>query len=291
MGGQPTFFFDERSMCTSYPVSLQHMGGLSLALLPMGVPCLDQFLALEKPSGVAVANATSRYAATGEFESVGHLYGALESAIERLAREGVELFGRPRPELQLKSHNYKLLEHNVAESGGLHPVLNLSDARAALATIVSQGEGLHDTLYADESHSELTHYSKVLAMRARLETGEGDAVHDVPCNPRLADCGDPAVALLGRCFNAAYAALLLSLQELYAEEDSSGRLNRRMYGLMEKVMRPVGVLMCQKGFGPTFEPVYFEDSPMDTVKRLCLEAVALFPEHLHKTAEALHKLG
>jgi hypothetical protein len=41
----------------------------------------------------------------------------------------------------------------VAESGGLHPVISMADARAALATIVHQGEGLQDSVFADAAHS------------------------------------------------------------------------------------------------------------------------------------------
>lgn len=208
----------------------------------------------------------------------------------------------------------------MAESGGLHPVLCLADARAALATIVNQGEGLQDGVFADAAQSELTHFSKLAQLSERLGRGQGDAVLPLPPNPRLAACPDSALALLARCFNAAYGALLLTLQELYAESDRSGHLNARMYTLMEKVralvailllflsfslslltmhllcfslqvMRPVGVLMCQRGFGPTFEGTVFPGPPIEHVKELCRQAVALFPAELEKTAAGLAKLG
>ena len=107
LGGQPTFFFDEKSACSEYPVTLQHMGGLRLALLPFGPAALEQFLTLEQPSQLSASSASSAFAASGEFESVGHLYGSLEAAIERLARDNKDLFARPRPELQLAAQNYK----------------------------------------------------------------------------------------------------------------------------------------------------------------------------------------
>jgi hypothetical protein len=78
LGGQPTFFFDEKSACTDYPVSLEHMGGLRLGLLPFGPAALEQFLALEQPSDLSASSAASAFAESGEFASVGQLYGAVE---------------------------------------------------------------------------------------------------------------------------------------------------------------------------------------------------------------------
>ncbi len=56
-------------------------------------------------------------------------------------------------------------------------------------------------------------------------------------------------------------------------------------------MRPIGVLLCQRGFGPTFEPTVFEGPPIEHVKELCRRAIALFPAELEKTAAGLAKLG
>jgi hypothetical protein len=75
-----------------------------------------------------------------------------------------------------------------------------------------------------------------VALRERGLRGAGDSVFSVPCNPRMAQCTDPDTALLCEVFNAAYGALLLTLQELYAQPDKTGRLNSRMYALMEKVL-------------------------------------------------------
>jgi hypothetical protein len=79
---------------------------------------------------------------------VSHLFSS-QAAVERLERDGHDIFANPRPALQLSSQNYKVVEHNVAESGGLHPILNLSDARAAIHTIVTQVACLLASLFDD----------------------------------------------------------------------------------------------------------------------------------------------
>jgi hypothetical protein len=56
-------------------------------------------------------------------------------------------------------------------------------------------------------------------------------------------------------------------------------------------MRPVGVLLCARGFGPTFEPAVFSGPPIEHVRRLCERAIARFPKELEKTAAGLAKLG
>jgi len=79
---------------------------------------------------------------------------------------------------------------------------------------------------------------------------------------------------------------MLILQELYMEEDQSGKLNKQMYTVMEKVMRPVGQLLCTSKLedgshaGPTFEPVVFQSGTnhIVTLKKLMSDVLKEFPE-------------
>ncbi len=105
---------------------------------------------------------------------------------------------------------------------------------------------------------------------------------------RPADQGD----LLDLLFNSAYALLLLTLQELYSEADVKNTLNQRMYVVMEKVMRPVGLYMAQHtGTGPSFSGVEFPQgtSPVNHVKSLIQTVLEKYPA-IEKLKVALQKL-
>lgn len=226
------------------------------------------------------------------------MYGAIEAALERLAQSDENLFSNPRPSLQLSSQNYKVckslvsffspkklkqvIDFNVAESGGLHPICSITDARSALHTIVSQGEGCEeDPHFADSEGMEMTHFKKLQEIAQMAEP-----VFAVSPNP-VAEPGN----VLNDLFNCAYSLLLLTLQELYAEADVKNQLNQRMYVVMEKIMRPVGLYMCSKGQGPSFSSVEFPAgiTPVEHVKALVKVVLEKFPA-IEKLAVALQKL-
>lgn len=81
------------------------------------------------------------------------------------------------------------------------------------------------------------------------------------------------------------------------DPDSKLKLNKRMYVLMEKVMRPCGQLLSETKMndeyhcGPTFEPVIFgeNDVPVEKVKDLVKQVLELFPD-MEKLKKGLDKL-
>ncbi len=99
-------------------------------------------------------------------------------------------------------------------------------------------------------------------------------------------------------FNASYALLMLTMQELYTEVDETGRLNARMYGLMEKFMRPLAQLLCAtpldaaRNCGPTFEPFVFVEGadPASVVRELAGVVLERFPELGEKMSKGLKLL-
>ncbi len=117
---------------------------------PLTRECITgQFMRLEEPMTLDMSNAGP------SFSSIGSFYAAIEALFEKLAHDDPELFATPRIDLQLRDRNYKIVNHNNALSGELHPVANIDDVRRAIATIVNQGEGVEDAVYADALQSEL----------------------------------------------------------------------------------------------------------------------------------------
>ena len=107
----------------------------------------DVFIPLESPSGSVRDLSASQLVQPkddDDFECIGHLYLSILGALERLSRRGEKLFENPRVAQQLSNRNYKTLEHNSPDSGGLTTVTSMAEARTALLTIIHQGEGVSD---------------------------------------------------------------------------------------------------------------------------------------------------
>lgn len=301
VGGVPVFY-NPAAMVT-YPLQVPHHRDLQLQLEPLSEHSLDsQFLKLEQPCRAEVRSMRASQVfpeQTGEYETIGEMYRAIEGAFERLSRdESVDLFANPRVHLQMKPHNYKNVKHTVEESGGLMPVTDLKSARSAIATIMHQGEGVDDRMYADPGGQQLTHFYKLQLIRQEFEKHVG-SVYPCISNPKTSQFSED-LQVVSQLFNSAYAALMLTIQELYQEEDVRGQLHIRSYALMEACLRTAGQILCQspahpgstEHAGPTFEPFVFEpgQEPLAVVKSFAEQVIKLFPAETEKLRKGLPKI-
>lgn len=288
INGLPTFY-DPKAM-PIYPLEVPFLG-LRLHLKPLTKDCIkSQFMKLEAPCSVELDLMTST---KDHFSSIGAFYGAIEAALDALAEKDANLFAKPNIHLQLDSRNYKVVEHNSADSGSLHPITSIEDARAAINTIMHQGEGVEDSVYADAQQVELTHFKKLqLISEMDLEF--------YPCieNPRISQY-PASIKPVAQLFNLVYSFLMLSMQEIYTEADSTGRLNLRIFVLMEKFLRPLGQLLCATPLdethncGPTFEPVHFEvhADPIKMIRDLSASVLEAYPSLQEKMLKGLKVLA
>jgi hypothetical protein len=242
--------------------------GVQIALLPFGEQALRHFLFLERPEGMALADADGMGALGDsvplmteeeivprlqDFATVGHLYRAIEEGFRHL----VAKFGEDRvflgpPHAQITQTSFAWPQ--------LQPVTDLQGAIAAIEAIVQQGEGLRGNwreahfgrfkgvldeylaLRADDPTFQPAH--PVVA--AHVRPGEGEAV-----GPLIED---PHTARVADLFNVIYEVLLQLLYRLLARIDETdaqvGILADVAVGLMYDGIAPLGRLLSTLPIGP-----------------------------------------
>ncbi len=214
-----------------------HPAGIVVKLAPFNRATLQHFIYLERPEGASVADGAGfeparryqRLATPGrlmpsshDYDTVGALYHAIRSGLERLVREhGEEVVFIGEPERQLGPE--------LANLPGLTRVRCLKTAVAALDGIVTQGEGA-------PGHSETSHYQTFLdiereyaeLVQARAEfVPARHAAHNpvmrAPPTPEDKVWVElrPAADLLDLA-NAAYTHMLRMLLQAYAETRGAG---------------------------------------------------------------------
>ena len=221
------------------------------------------------------------------YDSLGEFYATIEEAI---AAFGPDLFARPQADRQLSDPRfYGPVRFNVEASGDLMLIDGVASARAAIEVIVHQGEGLTDARWADPGHQELTHYAKL----AQIADGTAPigVIRPVRVNPRTS-AFPASVQPVSDLFNAVYGSLFLLLDALYRPTPAKGHLVNQLYGLMRRVLGPIGLYLTTLPIddgsvaSPTFETFDLGPDPAGTLATLAGAVAADHP----LLAEALKPL-
>jgi ferritin-like protein len=262
--------------------------GIQMALLPFGETALRHFAYLERPEGMAIDDAEA-FAALDkaaplpradedeigprlqDFETIGVLYRAVEAGLEHL----VERLGEPTLFLGPAAAQATEAHFRWPE---LVAVTDLASARAAIDTIVEQGEGAR-------GEWKQAHFGRLVEILDEfLELRAADPSFE-PARPVLAACvreredGLPVPIIsepfTNRCvdlLNAVYEVLLQVLARYFAHTEESEAqlavLADVALTLMFSAIKPLGSLVTrlpvgpeQPGVtaGPTFELFYAVD--------------------------------
>jgi hypothetical protein len=256
--------------------------GIRMELLPFNEQSLRHFIYLERPEGMDMADqdalaaaekATALPPATEDeigprlqdFETIGELYRAIEIGFDRLTDKLGEarLFVGPRSAQAVEGH-FAL--------PGLIAVTDLASARAAIDTIVEQGEGARGA-WRDAHFGRL-----VTVLDEYLDLRDQDPAFEA-ARPVLAACvrepedgrsvpliTDPFTSRCVDLLNAAYEVILQTLARYFSHTDETEAhlavLANVSLGLMWGVVKPLGGLVTRLPVGwehpgatagPTFE--------------------------------------
>jgi hypothetical protein len=260
--------------------------GIRMALLPFDEQALRHFAYLERPEGLDMADQDALAAVEKaaplpraaedeigahlqDFSTIGELYRAIELGFERLAERLGEarLFVGP-PEAQATGVHFYGFEQ-------LSPVTDLASARAAIDTIVEQGEGAR-------GEWREAHFGRLVTILDEyLDLRDADPAFE-PARPVLAAhvreredgvdvpiIADPFASRATDLLNAVYEVILQVLARYFAHTDESEDQLRVLANVSMQLMRgaikplgglvtrlPVGFEHLGRTVGPTFELFY-----------------------------------
>jgi len=261
---------------------------IQIALLPFGEEALRHFAFLERPEGEAIDDAEAFAALSraqplpdidedeigpivADFQTISHLYRSLEDGLERLgARMGEQKLFIGPVRAQATGDDFRFPE--------LIAVTDLASARAAIETIVEQGEGAR-------GEWKKSHFGRLLGVLDEFIVAR-DANPDVEfarpvvrAHVRPPESG-VAVALISSHFTVRAADLLNAVYEVALQvlaryfnhtDESDAQLSTLAYVavmLMEDVIAPLGEMVARlpigsdypgKTCGPAFELFYDAD--------------------------------
>lgn len=257
----------------NFPVPVRSWpADVRMVLLPFGEVALRHFAFLERPEGMAIAD-VEEFAAIEkatplpppsedemapylpDFETIGHLYRAIENGLEQLAlRMGPERLFIGPPRAQATAEHFRWDE--------LVAVTDLASARRAIDTIVEQGEGARGD-WKDAHFGRLINILDEF-MAARDANPTFDATRPViAASVRPPDNGETVPIITDlftiRCvdlLNAVYEVLLQVLARYFAHTDESneqlGTLADVAVGLMEGAIKTLGNLVTKLPVGPDY---------------------------------------
>jgi len=244
--------------------------GVRIELLPFGEAALRHFAFLERPEGMDVEDAEGFEAIAQaiplphddadqivphlqEFDTIGQLYRSIQAGLEHLdARLGSErLFVGP-PDAQATEEHFRWPE--------LVPVTDLASARAAIDTIVEQGEGARGE-WRD------AHFGRLLGILDEfLELQRADPSFEptrpvVAANVRPQPTGvvvplitDPGTTRAMDLLNVSFEVLLQLLSRYFAHTDESPEqlqvLADVSVGLMYSAIKVLGGVVTTLPVGP-----------------------------------------
>jgi len=248
-----------------------------MALMPFSEQALGHFVFFERPEGMEHDAPELQLASEAmaplvvpheqEFATVGHLYRGIERGLERL----VERYGERRvfvgpPEAQAARRYFRWPE--------LVPVTDLASARAAIETIVEQGEGARSD--RDDAHFGM--FLRVLVEFLEFKRRDPDfeparpvtaAWVRAPGDTNPSDHAlitDPTTAGVADLFNSSYEVMLQMLVRFFAHteetEEQLQTLSMTAVGAMSLLIKPLGQLLTTlpvgaeypgKTAGPNFE--------------------------------------
>lgn len=259
---RPTFPLPPRS----YPA------GIKMTLVPFSEAALRHFAYLERPEGLEMADA-EEFAALAkavplpraeedeigphlqDFDTIGHLYRSIEDGLASLAgRLGEERLFIGPPNAQATATHFRWEE--------LVAVTDLASARAALATIVEQGEGARGDWHDAHFGRLIGVLDELVAARAADPAFEPtrpvtpawvrEPVSDAPL-PIIADAFTARVMDL---LNAVIEVLLQMLSRYFAHTDETeeqlGVLADLAVGLMYQAVKPLGEMVTRLPIGPDY---------------------------------------
>jgi len=248
--------------------------GVHVELIPFSERALRHFLFLERPEGIVVEDSVGaedlreallhaqpamsprEIVPRGQqFATVGHLYRAIEGALEhlstRLGEDGL-FVGPPRAQAGSADFHWK----------GLTRITDLASAKAALELIMEQGEGAHGdwrTAHFGQFLKILHEYRWMLEADPDFEPSRPVLVADV----RPTEAGDhgqliadPRTADVVDLFNVGYEIMLQVLTRYFTHTEESSEqlcvLADVAVGLMVDVIEPLGELIPDLPVGPEY---------------------------------------
>ncbi|HEX5451649.1 MAG TPA: ferritin-like domain-containing protein, partial [Candidatus Limnocylindrales bacterium] len=256
----------------NFPHPARHFPqAVQLLLMPFGEEAMRHFVYLERPEGMAIEDAAQFAGLPPEesppglvnpevvpqvqdFATVGHLYRSIEDGFVQLAeRMGEERLFIGPPSAQATPEHFRWPE--------LVRVHDLASARAAIDTIVEQGEGAR----GDWREAHFGRFVEVLDELRALQAA--DPTFD-PARPVMPACirpveggfvmpmiTDPFTVRVADLMNVGYEILLQVLSRYFAHTDESDEqlatLADVSVGLMFDAVRPLGNLMTTLPLGPT----------------------------------------
>jgi hypothetical protein len=295
--------------CQWYPPDVQ------VALVPFGEAALRHFLYLERPDQVDVRDAelfatvcecrpltaapATLMAAPQDYSTVGHLYRSIAHGFERLVeRYGeADVFIGP-PDAQATS---KLLGWSE-----LVAVTDLASARAAIATIVEQGEGSHGD-WREAHFGRLAGVLEEYLAATEADPGFVAArpaqpayVRRPPDQPQAVVIGDPRTAEVAEVFDAAHQTLLQLLWRLFVRDGETDQeaatLADAAIELMTGVLRPLGSALTTLPLGPDHPgelagPAFFMVHPSQILLPYRPAAWKVMVQRLDALADTCARLG
>ena len=244
--------------------------GVQIALLPFGEPALRHFAYLERPEGMEMADAEG-FAALDkaqelphdaedeigphmqDFATIGHLYRSIEDGFKVLAeRLGPERLFIGPGKAQATEEHFRWDE--------LVPVTDLASARAAIETIVEQGEGARGD-WRDAHFGRLIRmldgFLELRAAHPEVEVARPVAMAHVrppASGASVTLITEPFTARLVDLLNAVYEVVLQLLSRYFTNTDETpGQLSTLAdvaVGLMYGVVKPLGGLVTRLPVGP-----------------------------------------
>jgi hypothetical protein len=295
--------------CQWYPPDVQ------IALVPFGEAALRHFLYLERPDHIDLSDAelfsvvcecrpltatpTTLMAAPQDYSTVGHLYRSIGHGFERLVeRYGeADVFIGP-PHAQATS---KLLGWPE-----LMAVTDLGSAKAAIATIVEQGEGA-DGDWREAHFGRLSNILDEYLAATRADPSFSPArparpayVRRPPDQPQATVIGDPLTAQVADLFDAAHQTLLQALCRLFLHDDETDEevatLADAAIELMVGALRPLGSVLTAMPLGPDHPgelagPAFFMVHPSQLLLPYRQAAWKVMVQRLEAMADACVRLG
>jgi hypothetical protein len=294
--------------CQWYPPDVQ------IALVPFGETALRHFLYLERPDHIDLTDAAlfsvvcecrpltttpaTLMAEPQEYSTVGHLYRSIGHGFEQLVeRYGeAEVFIGP-PEAQATRELLGWSE--------LVAVTDLASARAAIATIVEQGEGA-DGDWRQAHFGRLAGILEEYLAATRADPSFAPArparpayVRRPPDQPMGIVISDPLTAQVADLFDAAHQTLLAALSRLFLHDETEqevATLAGVAIGLMAAVLRPLGSVLTTLPLGPDHPgelagPAFYMVHPSQFLLPWREAAWKVMAQRLGAMAEACVRLG
>jgi CDGSH-type Zn-finger protein/uncharacterized Fe-S cluster protein YjdI len=264
IGGMPHF---SRPNFPAIPGA--YPAGIVVELAPFNLRTLEHFIYLEHPASMEMEDAeefrpSSEYhrvaptgrlsSASGDYKTVGVLYGAIRGALIRLSEElGEKQLFCGNEQQQITPMDSPLR--------GLIAIKDLKSALTAIETIISQGEGatnIHDSHF--ERFCEIkTEYLELLKANPQFEPGRNVARNPVmraPAEPKgRVWITHPITSRYLDLANALYAFMLKILVQIYFVEDREQYEKHELMEISFSLMH----LMAVVGESLTLLPVSLEN--------------------------------